>query len=107
MALHHLELLNMHQQAAVALEQHDLAVVFRRGDTDGERNTVADRAEVPNRVIVLRSSSAHGGMEIGLMPRSANAVVVLGDDPVEFLDRAARIEQVRLDRKLHRPPARP
>src|SRR6266702_2666875 len=100
MALHHLELLDMHQQAAVALEQHDFAVVFCRSDADRKRDPVADRAEFPDRVIVLRPAPAHRGMEIGLVSRTADAVVVLGDYAVELIDRAARIEQTRLERKL-------
>src|SRR2546429_1536040 len=45
-ALDGLELLHMHHQAAVAVEQYDGSIRARRRDPHGERDAVADRAEL-------------------------------------------------------------
>jgi hypothetical protein len=77
-----------------------LSVSLRRRHPDGERDAVADRAELADGVVVLGLSAAHGRMEIGLVAGAADAVVVLGDDAVELVDHAAGIEQPRLDGEL-------
>src|SRR6266581_3107378 len=46
MALDGFKLLHMHHQAAVAVEQHDGSIRTRRRDPHGERDAVADRAEL-------------------------------------------------------------
>src|SRR2546427_71128 len=46
MTLDGFKLLHMHHQAAVAVEQHDGSIRTRRRDPHGERDAVADRAEL-------------------------------------------------------------
>src|SRR5438552_1083680 len=46
MTLDGLERLHLHHQAAVAVEQHDGSIRTRRRDPHGERDAVADRAEL-------------------------------------------------------------
>src|SRR6266853_1597368 len=59
MTLDGLELLHMHHQAAVAVEQHDGSIRARRRDPHGERDAVADRAELADGEELLLWSRRH------------------------------------------------
>jgi hypothetical protein len=65
-----LELLDVHDEAAVAFDQHDLAVVLGGGDADGDRDRIADRAELQHDVELLGLAAAHMGLST---PSLANA----------------------------------
>src|SRR5712692_9421091 len=67
MPLEGLKLLNVHDQAAVAFDQHDLAIVLGGRDADRNRDRIADRAELPHDVELLWPAAAHVGLKIRLV----------------------------------------
>src|SRR5262249_16240416 len=100
LTLERLELLDMEQESAVALEQHDLALAALPAcSRNPERvaQAVADRAEFTDRRVALRRPAAHLRAEIGLMAAAADDVPVLWNDRVDGLDHLARIQHARLD----------
>ncbi len=96
-----LELLDVHQQAAVALDQQHLAVALRRGDADGGGQRRADGAEVVDHVIALGRPALHvGHHHAEVMARADDDLPVLGDRLVELEHRLARVEGVGLHREF-------
>jgi len=65
-----LQLLDMHQQPAIAFHQEHLSLGSRRGNSERKGEAIADSAELPEREVVLRRASAHQSGEIGGMPAS-------------------------------------
>ena len=94
------QLLDVHEQAAVALDQHDLAVLPRGGDAERDGDGISDGAELPQHVEILRPAPAHMRLEIGLVAGARDRVPVLGDGAVELRDDAARIERTGRDREF-------
>ena len=93
LAPHRLQLLDVHHQAAVALDQQHLAVAARRGDADRGRQPGADRAEVGDDVVALRRPAAQMRQrDAEVVPAADHDVPVLRDDGVELHDRLARID---------------
>src|SRR5207248_9499668 len=56
--LHGLQLLDVLVEAAVAVDQHDLAVVPRRRDADRRRQARTDRTEIERDVVLAGRSAA-------------------------------------------------
>src|SRR5687767_5798623 len=65
MAPDRLELLHVHHQTAVAVEQHDGAIRARRRHADRERDAVADGAELADRQELLLRARRHLRKEPG------------------------------------------
>src|SRR5438552_10463463 len=59
MALDRFKLLHMHHQAAITVEQHDGSIRARGGYPHGERDAVADRAELANGEELLLWTRGH------------------------------------------------
>src|SRR6202011_4506801 len=65
-------------EAAITVDQHDLAVIPRRSDADRRRQTGADRAKIDRDVILA------GGAAAQMRHRKAEAMAT-GDDDVPIL----------------------
>src|SRR5262249_43849596 len=95
LTLDRLELLDIEQEPAVALERPDLALPAlpaRSRNPERIRQAVADRAELADRGVALRRPATHLGVEIGLMAAADDDVPVLWNDRVDRPDRLARIQ---------------
>src|SRR5215472_12181868 len=105
LTLDRLEFLDVEQEPAVALEQHDLAVAplpARSRNPKRIRQAVADRTELTHRRVALRRPAAHLGVEIGLMAAAADNVPILWNDRVDGPDHLAWIQQPRRNVEWHR-----
>src|SRR3990172_9913453 len=97
MALDGFKLLHMHQQAAVAVEQHDGSIRARRRHPHGERDTVADRAELADGEELLLRARGHLRTEPGTVAARVHHLPVVRQSLFQRLDHVARVEQPRLD----------
>src|SRR5436309_7207193 len=88
------ELLDVHDQAAVAVDEQDLAIAARYRNADGVREAGADGTEVANAGVQFRWPALRvGGGEIGAVSAAADQEPVLRHDTIDLLDGAARIDR--------------
>src|SRR5262249_40427708 len=90
LTLERLEFLDMEQEPAVTLEQHDLALAAlpaRSRNPKRIRQAVADRARFTDGRVALRRPATHLGVEIGLMAAADDDVPILWNDRVDGPDQ--------------------
>ena len=101
LAADRLQLLHVHHQGAVALDQQHLAVAARGGDADGGGQRRADGAEIVDHVIALGRAALHVGHHHAEVVAGADDdLPVLRDRLVELEHRLARIDGVGLHREF-------
>src|SRR5206468_7202973 len=87
----------MHHQAAVAVEQHHGSIRARGGHAHGERDAVADRAELADGEELLLWTRRHLREKPGTVAARVHHLPIVRQGFFKRLDHAARVEQPRLD----------
>ena len=97
MAPDRLELLHVHHQAAVAIEEHDLPVGTRGRYAHRERDSIADRAELADGEELLLRPRRHLRKEPRAVAAGIDHLPVARQRLLQRLHHGAWVEQPRLD----------